>query len=287
MQVTYLGVFIAGVVSFLSPCVLPLVPGYMSMLSGVGVEQLRKGEGSGKGVFASALAFVAGFSLVFISLGASATVVGEFLAQNKGTLAIVAGAVIILFGLHLVGLLAKIPVRLGLGIGAALVLAGAALLARPDLAPHAVRPVQFFSLSLIFLFGPPLSQLLNRDVHFRQLGGQPGIVGGVLLGIAFALGWTPCIGPILGAVLLIAGAQETVLQGVLLLAVYSAGLAIPFLITALGVSQFMVFYQRFRKHLHAVEVASGVLLLLVGTLVFSNRFTWLSGKLAFLNRFAL
>jgi cytochrome c-type biogenesis protein len=287
MEVTYLGVFIAGVVSFLSPCVLPLVPGYISMLSGVGVDQLRKGEGARSGLFASALAFVAGLSLVFISLGASATVVGQFLVQNKGLLATVAGAVIILFGLHLVGWLAKIPVRLGLVVGGALVLAGVALLVRPGLVPRWVKPVQFFSLSLIFLLGPALSKLLNRDVHFRTLGGQPGIIGGVLLGIAFALGWTPCIGPILGAVLLIAGAQETVLQGILLLAAYSAGLAIPFLVTALGVSQFMVFYQRFRKHLHAVEVASGVLLLLVGSLVFSNRFTWLSGKLAFLNRFAL
>jgi cytochrome c-type biogenesis protein len=111
-------------------------------------------------------------------------------------------------------------------------------------------------------------------------------VGAFLLGFAFAFGWTPCIGPILGSVLLIAAAQETKMQGVLLLVAYSAGLAIPFLVTALGVSRFMDFYQRFRKHLHAVEVLSGVLLLLVGSLIFTNHFTWLSGKLGFLQQFA-
>ena len=150
----------------------------------------------------------------------------------------------------------------------------------------AIRPRDLFAASLIFLAGPYLSGWLTRDVHLRNVGGQPGMVGAFLLGFAFAFGWTPCIGPILGSVLLIAAAQETKMQGVLLLVVYSAGLAIPFLVTALGVSQFMNFYQRFRKHLHAVEVLSGVLLLVVGSLIFTNHFTWLSGKLGFLQQFA-
>jgi cytochrome c-type biogenesis protein len=109
----------------------------------------------------------------------------------------------------------------------------------------------------------------------------------ILLGFAFAFGWTPCIGPILAAVLVLAASSDTVLRGVFLLAIYSAGLAIPFLLTAIGINQFLHFYQRFRRYLHPVEVLSGVLLLFVGGLIFMGRLTWLSGKLGFLNRFAL
>lgn len=287
VDVTLFSAFLAGLVSFLSPCVLPLVPGYISMLSGVGIEQLRKGEGAKGTLFSSALAFVTGFSVVFIALGASASSIGQFLRHNKSALAPVAGAMILLFGLHLVGWLAKIPIRVGAVLGGLLVAAGIALEFPPVGFTSRLAPIQLFALSVIFLTGPFLSQWLNRDVHFRHLGGQPGAVGGFLMGFAFAFGWTPCIGPIFAAVLLVAAARETVLQGILLLAAYSAGLAVPFLLTALGVSRFLGFYQRFRKHLHAVEVMSGVLLMLVGTLVFTNRFTWLSGKLSFLNRFML
>jgi len=286
MEITYLGAFVAGLISFLSPCVLPLVPGYISMLSGIGVEQLKRGEGARTTLLGSAAAFVVGFSVVFIGLGAGATTVGQFLRSNKSALAPLAGAIIVLFGLHLVGWLVKIPIRVGLSVGGLLVAGGAALVARPGLLAG-VKPMELFSASIIFLAGPFLSQWLTRDVRLRNVGGQPGLIGAFLLGFAFAFGWTPCIGPILGAVLLIAGAQETAMQGVLLLAVYSAGLAIPFLLTALGVSRFMGFYQRFRRHLHAVEVLSGVLLLAVGSLVFTNHFTWLSGKLGFLQRFTL
>jgi cytochrome c-type biogenesis protein len=287
MDVTLLSAFVAGLVSFLSPCVLPLVPGYISMLSGVGVEQLRKGEGAKSTLFSSALAFVTGFSVVFISLGASASTVGQFLRHNKSALTPVAGAMILLFGLHLVGWLAKIPIPVGVAIGAVLVGAGVAIRFGPESLAGGVAPLQLFALSVIFLAGPFLSQWLSRDVHFRNMGGQPGAVGGFLMGFAFAFGWTPCIGPIFAAVLVVAAAKETIWQGVFLLAVYSAGLAVPFLLTALGVNRFLGFYQRFRKHLHAVEVLSGVLLLVVGALVFTNRFTWLSGKLSFLNRFML
>ncbi len=287
VDATVFTAFVAGLISFLSPCVLPLVPGYISMLSGVGVEQLRQGEGAKSTLFSSALAFVTGFSAVFIALGASASEVGQFLRHNKASLAPLAGAMILLFGLHLVGWLTKIPIKVGMAIGGALLVAGAAAKFAPDSLAGWAEPRQLFALSVIFLAGPFLSQWLNRDVHFRHLGGQPGVVGGFLMGFAFAFGWTPCIGPIFAAVLVIAAARETVWQGIFLLAVYSAGLAVPFLLTALGVSRFLGFYQRFRKHLHAVEVTSGVLLLLVGALVFTNRFTWLSGKLAFLNHFML
>jgi cytochrome c-type biogenesis protein len=113
------------------------------------------------------------------------------------------------------------------------------------------------------------------------------VTSGFLLGFAFAFGWTPCIGPILAAVLVLAANTQTISRGVFLLAVYSAGLAVPFLLTAIGINQFLRFYQRFRRHLHTVEVLSGVLLLFVGGLIFLNRLTWLSGKLGFLNKFAL
>ncbi len=287
MEVSIFAAFVAGLVSFLSPCVLPLVPGYISMLSGIGVEQLKEGKTPRGGLLSSALAFVFGFSIVFITFGASASAVGSFLLRNKSLLAPVAGALIVLFGLHLVGVLVKISVRVGLVVGILLVAGGVALSVRGPVEGAWFKPVQLYAASLIFLIGPVLTRWLNRDVHFRNLGGKPGLASGFLMGFAFAFGWTPCIGPILASVLGIAATRDTIWQGVLLLAFYSAGLAIPFLVTALGIGAFLRFYQRFRKHLHTVEVFSGVLLLVIGALVFMNRLTWLSGKLAFLNKFSL
>jgi cytochrome c-type biogenesis protein len=279
--------FLAGLVSFLSPCVLPLVPGYISMLSGIGMEQLRQGEVPGSGLFASALAFVAGFSVVFVSFGASASAVGSFLLQNRALIAPVAGALILLFGLHLVGALIKLNLRVGIILGIILVALGIAAYLKHAPLFAGLGASHFFSLSLIGFFGPALARWLNRDVHLRTKATQPGIWSGFLLGFAFAFGWTPCIGPILSAVLILAARSDTIARGVLLLAVYSAGLAIPFLLTALGIGKFMVFYKNFRKYLHAVELFSGALLLFVGGLVFVNKLTWLSTKLTFLNRFSL
>ena len=288
MQVSIFYALFAGLISFLSPCVLPLVPGYVSMLSGVGVEQLRSGQPARNSLFASSLAFVAGFSIVFISFGASASVVGQFLLRNKALMGPVAGAVIVLFGLHLVGWLVKIPVNAGMVVGG--VLALASVLAWRRLGTETFGPaglfgsVQLLSIALVFLAGPSMTRWLNRDVRFHDLGGGTeregkkrgplaSVTSGFLLGFAFAFGWTPCIGPILAAVLVLAANSETVLRGVLLLAVYSAGLAIPFLLTAAGINRFLHFYQRFRRHLHTVEVLSGVLLLFVGGLIFMNRLT--------------
>jgi len=286
-DVSLAAAFLAGLVSFLSPCVLPLVPGYISMLSGIGMEQLRQGQSSRSGLFSSSLAFVVGFSVVFISFGASASAVGQFLRQHRDTLAPIAGALIILFGLHLLGVLLKLTMRVGLIVGAVLVLAGIAALLRGGTLIFGLRAVHFFSLAPIGFFGPTLARWLNRDVHLRQGATQPGIWSAFLLGFAFAFGWTPCIGPILATVLALAAASDTVARGVLLLAIYSAGLAVPFLLTALGIGQFLRFYQRFRKHIHAVELFSGALLLFVGGLVFVNRLTWLAGKLSFLNEMVL
>jgi len=302
MQVSILYAFVAGIISFLSPCVLPLVPGYVSMLSGVGVEQLRAGQPARNSLFASSLAFVSGFSVVFISFGASASAVGQFLLQHKAMMGPVAGAFIVLFGLHLVGWLIKLPVNIGLAIGVVLAIGATFMYRRSGtdtMGPGGLfGSVQLLSVAFIFLAGPSMTRWLNRDVRFHNLGNPTeeqaktggalsGVTSGFLLGFAFAFGWTPCIGPILAAVLVLAANAETISRGVFLLAVYSAGLAVPFLLTAVGINRFLRFYQRFRKHLHTVEVLSGVLLLFVGALIFMNRLTWLSGKLGFLNKFAL
>jgi len=231
--------FAAGLVSFLSPCVLPLVPGYISMLSGLSMEELRA-EASEKvtaQILRNSLAFVMGFSVVFITLGASATAVGRFLLSQRGTFNIVAGAIIIIFGLHLTGLI-KIP-------------------------------------------------FLYREARMNTLAPKRGIAGSFVLGFAFAFGWTPCIGPILTGILALAAIRQTVFQGMFLLAVYSAGLAIPFILTGFGVGKFIKFYSRFRKHMRVVEVLSGVLLIGIGVLMALNKLTMLSGYLSFLNRFTL
>jgi cytochrome c-type biogenesis protein len=286
-DVSLAGAFLAGLISFLSPCVLPLVPGYISMLSGISVEQLRQGEQPKSSLFSSALSFVLGFSVVFIGFGASASAVGGFLRQNRGLLAPVAGALIILFGLHLLGGLMRINLRAGLILGVVLVALGVASLLRHSPLFAGLGASHFFSLSIIGFLGPQLARWLNRDIHLRSQDTKPGIFSGFLLGFAFAFGWTPCIGPILATVLTLAAASETISRGVLLLAIYSAGLAVPFLLTAVLLGQFLRFYKNFRKYLHAVELFSGALLLFVGGLVFFNKLTWLSGKLTFLNRFSM
>ena len=287
-DVSLAGAFLAGLISFLSPCVLPLVPGYISMLSGIGVEQLRQGQQPKGGLFASALSFVVGFSVVFISFGASASAVGGFLRQNRALLAPVAGALILLFGLHLLGGLIRMKVIAGIILGGVLVALGFVALAHHGPLFAGLGAAHFFSLSIIGFLGPQLARWLNQDVRLRNTDTKkPGMLSGFLLGFAFAFGWTPCIGPILATVLALAAASDTVARGILLLAVYSAGLAVPFLLTALGLGQFLRFYQNFRRHLHAVELLSGALLLFVGGLVFFNKLTWLSGKLTFLNRFSM
>jgi len=183
-----LAAFVAGLISFLSPCVLPLVPGYVSLISGAGVDQL-KGQDSGllKKVMLNSIAFVVGFSIVFITLGAISTSVGQMLAIYKAKLAVAAGVVIIIFGLHLTGV---------------------------------------FQI-----------KALLADTRLHQLKGGSTAWGAFVIGFAFAFGWTPCVGPILAVILGFAAAQDSVLKGILLLAIYSLGLAVPFLLTSLGIER--------------------------------------------------
>ena len=230
---------VAGLVSFLSPCVLPLVPGYISMLSGATIEELKVGASPAlmSRILRNSLSFVAGFSIVFVVLGASATAVGKFLLAERATFNLVAGIIVIVFGLHLTGLV-KIP-------------------------------------------------LLYREARLTRGEPRRGLAGAFLLGFAFAFGWTPCIGPILAAILALAAQRHTVLQGMFLLAVYSAGLALPFLLTSVGFGQFLKLYGGFRKHLQTVEISSGVLLIALGLLMATNKFTVISRYFSFLNRFSL
>jgi cytochrome c-type biogenesis protein len=230
--------FLAGLVSFLSPCVLPLVPGYVSLISGAGVEQLKTQESQLlRKVMLNSVAFILGFSVVFITLGAVATEVSQMLARYRSTLAQIAGVVIILFGLHLTGV---------------------------------------FKIKALY-----------TDARLHSVKGGSTAWGAFVIGFAFAFGWTPCVGPVLTVILTFAAAQNSITKGVMLLAIYSMGLAVPFLLTALGVERFLKFYSRFRAHMHAIEVASGALLIALGVLLVIGRFTIISNYLSFLNRFAL
>lgn len=230
-QVPLYTAFFAGLISFLSPCVLPLVPGYLSYISGVSSDQMRDGADAEtrRRVMVNAVGFVLGFSLVFVALGASATALGQLMLTQLDMLSKVAGAVIILFGLHTMGI-----------------------------------------LRIKWLY-------MEKRV---QLNAKPlGVLGAVLVGMAFGFGWTPCIGPILASILAVAATQETVGQGISLLTVYSLGLGIPFLLAGLAINQFFAVFDKIKRHMRAVEIASGLLLIAVGILMITNNLTMLSGWL--------
>jgi cytochrome c-type biogenesis protein len=218
---------VGGVLSFISPCVLPLVPGYLSFISGVSLEEWRganqQPSASRFRVFGASLAFVLGFSLVFIALGASASAIGQWVGENLRLLGKIGGAVIILFGLHTMGVL-----KIG---------------------------------------------WLYKEKRVHTPTKPAGPLGAFLVGLGFAFGWTPCIGPILAAILAVAGTQETVSQGVVLLTVYSLGLGIPFLLTSLAVNQFFAAFAKIRRHYKTIELTAGALMIVVGVLIFTDRFT--------------
>lgn len=224
LDISYAGAAGAGLISFLSPCVLPLVPAYLSYMAGTSLERmLEDGEAQAaltRRVFISALAFVIGFSTIFIAMGASASALNRLIIENIEIIGKVAGGVIVLFGLHYMGLL-KIP-------------------------------------------------LLYREARFRTGDNTTGLIGAYVLGMAFAFGWTPCIGPILATILTVAASRDDLGYGISLLATYALGLGIPFLLAALAVKPFMRFMQRFRRHLRKVEIAAGALLVLTGILIFTS-----------------
>ena len=220
--------FVAGLLSFLSPCVLPLIPSYVGFLTGLTLEELEVRRGT---ALAHALWFVAGFSLIFIALGVTASALGVVLLRSQVWIGRIGGGVVILFGLYLLGVLR------------------------------------------------PRSLTRERKV---QLTRKPlGYLGSAFVGVTFGAAWTPCIGPILGAILTLAAAQASVAHGAALLTAYSAGLALPFVVTALALDRFLAWFQRFRPYLAWVERSAGVLLILLGLLLVTDRFTllasWLQG----------
>ncbi len=240
--------FVAGLLSVLSPCVMPLMPAYLSMVSGVSVEEMRDAAGADRGrtrrrVMGSALAFVLGFSTVFVLLGVSATLLGTRLRMWhlvifgwEFGIAQLAGLVIVAMGLHLAGLL-PIPA-------------------------------------------------LYREKRL-ELSAPAGLFGATLVGAAFAFGWTPCVGPILGAILTLAGGRETVGQGAVMLSAYAAGLGIPFLAAAWSLDTFLLTFGRIRRHFRKLEIGSGALLVAVGLMVFTNQLTRLNAYFAFLGEWVI
>jgi cytochrome c-type biogenesis protein len=227
-DVSILAALVAGIVSFLSPCVLPLVPPYLVFLAGTSIERLAGGEvkaGAKRATVAAALLFVAGFSTVFVALGASASVIGALLRAYSGPLAIVAGIAIIGMGLHFLGV-----------------------------------------FRIAFLMREKRAEV-EKPV---------GLWGAYVIGLAFAFGWTPCIGPILAAILAVAASEQTVARGAGLLAIYSLGLGIPFVIAAFAIEPFAAFLSRFKRHLHRVEQAMGALLVLTGIAFLTGSITEMS-----------
>jgi cytochrome c-type biogenesis protein len=224
-----LGVAVAaGLLSFLSPCVLPLIPSYVGFLTGLTLKELEVRRGT---ALVHALWFVTGFSVVFIALGATASVLGVLLLQSQVWIGRLGGLLVMLFGLYLLGV---------------------------------VRP-----------------RFLMRQRQIELARKPLGYVGSAVVGMTFGAAWTPCIGPILGAILTLAAAEASVGHGVALLAAYSVGLAIPFLVTALALDRFLVWFQRFRPYLAWVDRAAGLLLVALGLLLVTDRFTllatWLQG----------
>lgn len=216
-----------GMLSFLSPCVLPLVPSYLSFVTGMGMEELESGSPEvRRTALLHSLLFVLGFSLVFMAMGASASFVGQLFRQHQQWIARIGGVLVILFGLHLLG----------------------------------VTPLAW----------------LNRERRVQMQREPAGYAGSVVVGVAFGAGWTPCIGPVLGGILTLAATQEGLARGVSLLGVYSAGLAIPFVLSAVALTKFLEAFERVKGYVRYVEWASGALLILVGLLLLSGQFTVLA-----------
>ncbi|MGE5175895.1 MAG: cytochrome c biogenesis CcdA family protein [Hyphomicrobiales bacterium] len=232
-QVSLIAAFLAGVVSFVSPCVLPLVPSYVTFITGVSFDELTAEHRSARVrrlTIVHSLAFIAGFSMVFIALGATATATGQFLRDHQDTVRRVGGVLIVLFGIYLTGIL-PIPA-------------------------------------------------LSRERKFQITQKPLGILGSVLIGITFAAGWTPCIGPILASILLYASTGKTVGTGILLLSVYSLGLGVPFFLASLGMNSFLAASSRLRRSLRTIEIVSGVILIAFGIALVTNVFSYFVAFLA-------
>jgi len=270
-EVTFVGAFLAGVLAFLSPCVLPIIPAYLSYISGVGVEEVQKEKKvwSGK-IFLSALFFVIGFSIVFTLLGAGASLVGQFLRDYQTEIAKVGGGLVIFFGLHFAGAFLR-PNFLRELIGVEMFLLSLYLF-------NVLSKETFFSLTgalavvlALYLFG--VHEYLYRHLK-KEAKAQASYLGAFLIGVVFAFGWSPCIGPVLGSILFLASQQETVREGATMLFLFSLGLGIPFLLSGLLFSLFLSFIKRFGRFFGLVEFLGGLLLITLGVLLVLDRLSW-------------
>jgi cytochrome c-type biogenesis protein len=250
----------AGLLSFLSPCVLPLVPSYLSFIAGVSFDDFKRTQSDSKllrKVVLNSLLFIVGFSTVFMTLGLSFSLVGQVLIQYQEAIRMVAGLLIAFFGVYISGALEH--------------LAKVADVAEKQ---WGEQPV----LGLIPIICRPLlvGRYLTRSLQFH-IGNRPaGYVGAILVGVSFAVGWTPCVGPILGAILALASSTAHITSGLLLLGAYSVGLGIPFLLSAVAINSFFHFFSKFKRYIELVHIGGGLLLILVGTLIFTGYLTVLN-----------
>ncbi len=226
-NISIITAFSAGFISFVSPCVLPLIPSYISFITGISLEELSSINRVKKALIIHSLLFIAGFSIIFVGLGASATFIGKFLISNKEMIRKIGGIILIIIGVHLTGL---INIR-----------------------------------------------FLEREKRVYIRDNPKGYIGSFLVGIGFASGWTPCIGPILGSIIFLAGTSANISTGIVLLSAYSVGLGLPFFLTALAINRFLVYFDRFKTYMRYVPIFSGIFLILIGILIYMDYFSGLSG----------
>lgn len=231
-NISFLLAFSAGMLSFLSPCVLPLMPAYISYLTGSAVEEINSNK-AGLKLFYKSVGFVIGFTIIFILMGASVSSLGKLFTTHQSLFRQIGGILIIIFGLHTIGL---------------------------------------FKIKILYY-----------EKRLLPFGGSKNNFSSIFIGMAFATGWTPCIGPILSSILIYAGSMDTIGKGILLLLFYSLGLAIPFMLTAFAIGSFSKYFKKFSKYLPFISMISGILMIVMGILVFSNKLAILSRYLSFIN----
>ncbi len=274
-EISLLIAFSAGILSFLSPCVLPIIPGYLSYISGVGAQEAKEGGSFNWKVFSASLLFVIGFSIVFTLMGATATGIGGLLREYQIYIAKVGGSLVVFFGLHFAGLMLRQNfLKELLGIASLFI----ALFFFGVISQKLLFDILGIILMVAFLYLFGLHEILYRQMRKEVKGNIAGI-GALFMGMFFAFGWSPCIGPVLGSILLYASQQETALQGATLLFAYSLGLGIPFLIAGGLLSAFLGFVRKFSKFFGLVEIVGGFLLILLGFLITTGKLAEISAIL--------
>lgn len=271
-EVSLILAFTAGLLSFLSPCVLPIIPGYISYISGIGAHDIKERGGFSQKAFLASLLFVLGFSFVFTLLGATATGIGGFLREYQDLVAKVGGGLVVFFGLHFAGVVLR-PNFLKELLGVTSLIAALSIFGLFSQRLFLDLLGILLIIAFLYLFG--FHEVLYRQMR-KEMSGKVSGVGALLVGMLFAVGWSPCIGPVLGSILLYASQQETAFQGAKLLFAYSLGLGIPFILAGGLLSAFLGFVRSFSKFFGVVEVVGGILLVLLGILLTTGKLAELS-----------